>query len=703
MPLLRKALLVSILAAATTAVIVRSYQARPAGDSGCTATYSHGTLRVNIPYEAAHPGGGQLIVDILDPEDASVGHVDKYLMLAESAGSWQEEVKLHTPLAMEDLMWHRLRYRFNYSDSRQPPLEGIDSLSQILRTPVVHVLGQQSYLAGGPAAVRVIVTDSANQVTTGSGSVQIELVTPDRKSRILYTGRLNQRGTAEAQFRFPAGLVGSYPLRYVVDTDIGSTEFTQSVRLEEKAQILLTTEKPIYQPGQTIHARALALDRSTHEASANRKLTFEVEDSRGNKVFKKATQTDEFGVASADFGLADEVNLGTYHLRASLEPRTTGELALNVERYVLPKFKVAVELAGKDSAKHGYRPGDRVIGTVRANYFFGKAVEGGEVTVKASGMDVNLFEAASVSGKTDGEGDWHFDLQLPSYFVGLPLHQGAAQVLVEATVKDSAGHSESRGEPITVSEQPILITAVPEGGTLVPGLDNQVFIVTSYPDGQPAATEIKVRGESATTDAGGVAVIRLRAGRGTETLDIEARDKAGNEGKQTRQLTARGGEDQILLRTERAVYRAGDRIRLHVFSTHERGSAYVDVVKEGQTVLTRDLDLADGQAELTLTATPDLSGTVDFNAYLIGRNARPVADHRLAFVQPADELKIEATADATVYKPGDDARVHFRVTNRAAKACAPRSDCKWWTRPSSRWPRSSPDSPRSSSTWSRKS
>ena len=35
MPLLRKALLVSILAAATTAVIVRSYQARPAGDSGC--------------------------------------------------------------------------------------------------------------------------------------------------------------------------------------------------------------------------------------------------------------------------------------------------------------------------------------------------------------------------------------------------------------------------------------------------------------------------------------------------------------------------------------------------------------------------------------------------------------------------------------------------------------------------------------------
>ena len=87
------------------------------------------------------------------------------------------------------------------------------------------------------------------------------------------------------------------------------------------------------------------------------------------------------------------------------------------------------------------------------------------------------------------------------------------------------------------------------------------------------------------------------------------------------------------------------------------------MVKNGQTVLTRDLDLTNGQAELTLTATPDLAGTLDFNAYLFGRDARPVGDHRLVFVQPADELKIEAAADAAVYKPGDEARIRFRVTN----------------------------------------
>ena len=146
-------------------------------------------------------------------------------------------------------------------------------------------------------------------------------------------------------------------------------------------------------------------------------------------------------------------------------------------------------------------------------------------------------------------------------------------------------------------------------------------------------------------------------------MEIEAKDQEGNQASSKVELEAREGEDQILLRTERAVYRTGERIQLKVFSTKARGAAYIDIVKEGQTVLTRDLDLENGQAELSLTATPEMAGTVDISAYLFGRDARPVGDHRLLFVQPANELKIETAADATVYKPGGDARIKFRVTN----------------------------------------
>ena len=36
----------------------------------------------------------------------------------------------------------------------------------------------------------------------------------------------------------------------------------------------------------------------------------------------------------------------------------------------------------------------------------------------------------------------------------------------------------------------------------------------------------------------------------------------------------------------------------------------------------------------------------------------------MVFVQPADELRIETTSDQLVYKPGSEARIGFRVTNR---------------------------------------
>ena len=652
-------------------VVVQPFPAE--GGKTPVATYSHGILHVAIPYEATRAGAGRLTMEILDPEDRVLGRAEEPVNVTKGDGRWQQEVRLDSPLAMDDLVWDRMRYRFEYDDGMAGAIEGTESVSQILRTPVVHILGQQSYLTGGQAAVRVIVTDSKAEVIFGPGSVRIELSGNDQKPRVLFTGKLNRRGTTEAQFQFPSGVVGSYQLRYVVDTPIGSTEFSQAVRLEDKVSILLTTEKPIYQPGQMIHARALALDRANHEAAANHKLTFEVEDSRGNKVFKKVTQTDKFGVASAEFGLADEVNLGTYHLRALMgeaeAPTNTAEVTLNVERYVLPKFKVAIDFGGKDTkAKRGYRPGDHVTGTVRANYFFGKPVDGGEVTLKASAMDVAVFEVGSVQGKTDSDGTYHFDLRLPNYFAGRPLRHGAARVLIEATVKDSASHAETRGEPITVSESPLLVTAVPEGGTLVPNLENQVFILTSYPDGTPAKADLTVHAKGnpdqhVATDDGGVAIVRINAGEGAETLEVEAKDREGNQASSNVQLQAREGLDQILLRTERAVYRAGDRIQLRVFSTKKRGAAYVDIVKDGQTILTRDLDIENGQAELAVTVTPEMAGTVDFSAYLFSRDARPVGDHRLVFVQPADELRIEAVADAPVYKPGDEARIRFRVTN----------------------------------------
>ncbi|HJT86202.1 MAG TPA: MG2 domain-containing protein, partial [Bryobacteraceae bacterium] len=548
-------------------LLVFSFRAIPAPNSEYpVATYNRGTLHVTVPYSGA-AGSGQLTVEVLDPEDHILGRVSRSAGVDEKNGSWQVNLALAKPLPVDDLVWHRLRYRFVPSGGGAVR-SSTESISRILRMPVLHIVGQQSYSSGALAAVRVVVTDSRNRPVPGRNFLRIELAPPGSKPRVLFAGLLNQRGTTEARFRLPAGLAGRAVLRYAADTPLGSAEFSQPVRLEDQASILLTTEKPIYQPGQTIHVRALALDRASHAAAAGRQLVFDIEDSRGNKVFKKTAQTSHFGIASAEFTLASEVNLGAYHLRASMDAGRS-EITFQVERYVLPKFKVMLDFA---AASHGYRPGDRVTGVVRANYFFGEPVNGAPVAIKASAMDVSVHEVASAEGKTGADGSWNFDFRLPDYFAGRPLSQGAARVLVEATVTDSAGHPETRGAPITVSESPLLLTAVPESGKLVPRLENQVFLLASYPDGTPAVAELRVHADGSpdqtvNTDAGGGAVIRLKPGDGAEALRIDAEDARGNRASTSVPLDTRDGLDQVLLRTGRAVYHSGDRVLLRIFTT----------------------------------------------------------------------------------------------------------------------------------------
>lgn len=68
-------------------------------------------------------------------------------------------------------------------------------------------------------------------------------------------------------------------------------------------------------------------------------------------------------------------------------------------------------------------------------------------------MDVVLAGAGPVSGRTDKDGNYKFDLQLPFYLAGQQLANGMAPVLIEATVKDTSGHAETRNETITVTAQ----------------------------------------------------------------------------------------------------------------------------------------------------------------------------------------------------------------------------------------------------------
>lgn len=659
----RNSVILMLVAIATLFAAIAPQDGVFADDNELAAVYRDGSLEVVVPNNEGLASNRAFSLEIIDPNDKLIAKAVRY---ASSERASRVTLPLDRSVKLEDLAWDRLKINAGNSSK-------IVSLSEILRVPVVRIFAQRAYAAGSTASVRIITADSKAGNALRDSRVKIELVEGDRATT-LFTGRTDSLGTAQVAFSLPAGSYGSRQLRVTADTLLGSVTANQPIQLERRDRILLTTDKPLYQPGQTIHLRALALDGPTRAAESDKPITLEVEDGKGNKVFKKHDRTDRFGIASADFELADEVNFGAYHIRAILgeaEAASTQEKTVTVDRYVLPKFKVAVELTG-DAAKQQssyYSPGDTVNGTIKAHYLFGKPLTNAEVTVKLTTFDVQSVELGHASGKTDAEGRFQFSQKLPDFFAGRSTQQGSAPVSIAVEVKDTAAHTETKSRDIVVAKTPILIMAVPESGRLLPGLDNRVYILTSYPDGSPAQATItgNISPARIQTDSSGVATVSIRPGKDAVALNLKAVDARGRAAQADLKLESASGSQNLMLRTNQAVYKIGDKVRVETFSTKQRGAVYIDVVKDGQTLVTRAIEISGGRGDLSLDLTPAMFGTVEIRAYQITSDADPISDRRLIYVDPADDLKVEVSAEQESYKPGDDACVHFRVTDKMGR------------------------------------
>src|SRR5262249_6761492 len=136
-------------------------------------------------------------------------------------------------------------------------------------------------------------------------------------------------------------------------------------------ELMLSTDKPVYQPGQVIRMRGLALRRPDRKPVAGREIVFSVTDPRGNVVFRQRGVTSSFGISAADCALADELIEGPYQVECGLGD-TVGRATIEVQKYVLPRMKVEIE-----TDQPYYAPGGMLRGTVRARYVHGEPVRQG--------------------------------------------------------------------------------------------------------------------------------------------------------------------------------------------------------------------------------------------------------------------------------------------------------------------------------------
>jgi len=595
------------------------------------------------------------------------------------------------------------------SDTPQPgkntPAKTSEAPSDDMPRLETRLLGAARWLAGAPGGVRVVALDHLTGQPVSQARVTIALSDPQTKAvRTLYRGVTNDLGTVDAAFQVP-DLPGKTQKLIVSAQALGEKDTLEAdITLTEARQVLLTTDKPLYQPGQTIHIRALALKQPGLTPLAETGATLEVEDPKGNKVFKKSLATSRFGIVSADFTLAHEISPGRYTIRA-VAGKTSTEKKVTVERYVLPKFKVSLT-----TDKTFYQPNQTISGKVQADYFFGKPVSEGNVRIRFATFDFQFKDFAEVDGKTDRKGTFKFEQRLPDYFVGQPLEQGNAFARIEVSVVDGANHEEKITQTVPVSNQPIKLAVVPESGTLIPGIENHVYLLTSYPDGNPARTTLRVsatgagsslqltsKEEIATNDLGiaRIALVpplpaageKVPAGRrrgpapigqagfpGQRTVEVQlhvqARDRMGNEAAFDRSLSGAGTAEPVLLRTDKAVAKVGETLQITVLSAAPKGTVYLDVIKEKQTMLTKSLEIAQGKGSLNLPLSTDLFGTLELHAYRILRDGQIVRDTKIVYVNPANDLNIKVSSDRDTYLPGKPARIRFGVTDRAGKGLA---------------------------------
>lgn len=588
---------------------------------------------------------------------ATIAHVEQGVVKLERRSYWRKMYLASVSVAAVAAAVIIGAFQLHYSNLKPSPFD-------------LRVLGQSDFLAGGPAAFRLGVLERGTSKFVANTPIKLTLVDAKKNVRQeLASFKLGEGGSATPPVEMPDWEPGAYDLEIVAQTPAGEELLTQPITLARSFRIMLSTDKPVYKPGQVIRLRGLALRKPDLKPYGEQEAIFTLIDPVGNLIFKHRAKTSEFGLCSADCVLADEIEEGSYKAAIQIGD-TTSERTIEVQRYVLPKFKIETKLD-----KSFYAPGDNVKVEMNVGYFFGQPVAEGTVNLRVLSDAVGAQEIASAEAKTNSEGKASITFKLPDTLVGTPQNNGDAKVQLFFTVTDTAGQTQNVSASRTVTQRPIQITIAPEAGQLIAGVKNRVYVVVTYADGRPCArATIKVNGDSASifTNELGVAMFEssppAASGHTTISYTIEASDSDGKSVamNQAFLVNASFAGSPFLMRLDKAIYAGGDTVNVEVIGSGVE-PVFVDFIKDGQTQLTTLVEMNSGSGKLALDLPPDVFGTLEVVAYRFNPQGFPVHQVRPILVQQADGLKISTTLDRSEYLPGADAKLRFQLTDKDGK------------------------------------
>ena len=173
--------------------------------------------------------------------------------------------------------------------------------------------------------------------------------------------------------------------------DPSSTASTTVTVKEGGNQLLLETDKSIYKPGSTVQLRVLSFDAALLPRS--NLITVTVTNPQGAKIQRwmdvapETSATGEaLGVVALTLPLASEPVLGDYTISAEVAGADAATATFLVDKYVLPRFGVELELLTVDGTEltdaSTLGTDARVLtGKVSAMFTFGQPVQNALVAV----------------------------------------------------------------------------------------------------------------------------------------------------------------------------------------------------------------------------------------------------------------------------------------------------------------------------------
>ncbi len=403
-------------------------------------------------------------------------------------------------------------------------------------------------------------------------------------------------------------------------------------------KMFVSTDKPLYRPGQTMELRTLVLAAKDRTPLAGADVVFEVLDGKSTKVFREETATNEYGVASMSAPLAKQVNLGDYTVRV-ITADLTVERVVEVSEEKLPAFEVTAAL----DAPY-FEPGSPITGTVQARYFFGQPVKDAVVAMAAGG--------ATYNGTTDALGLMPFTLPAQPHGV----------TTISMQVTDTAGFAVTSDSSALVADPSLKVSLVPEISAVPVGSDWTLFVLTRGPTGAPVDATCgmaRSAGASTNTGANGVGQMSMSGGvPGAITVTCT------HDGLSGTSIVASPETEwaKLTARTDKTLYQPGEAIELTVQGRD--GVVFVDRAHRGRIVESVETAITDGSVTINFAPASSEAGSQHFTAYWLTADGDIVSAQKTAYVR-TEGAKVSVSTDQESYLPGTDATLTFRVTDES--------------------------------------